>query len=108
MLVQRGLVDEAQELIAPVLPDPAAERIASAIRVRTWADDPAISEGADDLAEAKRLASAEQWEAALVKMLSLVRGRPDAREAMIDVFNVLSDDDPLVLEYRRKLASALF
>jgi putative thioredoxin len=108
ILVQRGLVDEARELIAPVLPDPAAELVASAIRVRTWADDPAINEGADDLAEAKRLASAEQWEAALVKMLSLVRERPDAREAMIDVFNVLSDDDPLVLEYRRKLASALF
>ena len=60
------------------------------------------------IAEAKRLASAEQWEPALAKMLSLVRERPDAREAMIDVFNVLGDDDALVLEYRRKLASALF
>lgn len=104
ILVQRGLLDEAKELIAPVLPDAAAERVASAIRVRTWAGE----QGTDELAEAKRLASAEQWEPALVKMLSLVRERPDAREAMIDVFNVLSDDDPLVLEYRRKLASALF
>ena len=104
ILVQRGLLDEARELIAPVLPDAAAERVASAIRVRTWADE----QGADELAEAKRLASAEQWESALAKMLSLVRERPDAREAMIDVFNVLSDDDALVLEYRRKLASALF
>lgn len=108
ILVQRGLVDEARELIAPVLPDPAAERIASTIRVRTWADDQGTDEGTDDLAEAKRLASAERWEPALAQMLSLVRERPDAREAMIDVFNVLSDDDPLVLEYRRKLASALF
>lgn len=108
ILVQRDLVDEARELIAPVLPDPAAERIASAIRVRAWADDASTDGRADDLAEAKRLASAEQWEAALAKMLSLVRERTDAREAMIDVFNVLSDDDPLVLEYRRKLASALF
>jgi putative thioredoxin len=104
IFVQRGLLDEARELIAPVLPDAAAERVASAIRVRTWADE----RGTDELAEAKRLAAAEQWEPALVKMLSLVRERPDAREAMIDVFNVLSDDDTIVLEYRRKLASALF
>jgi putative thioredoxin len=104
ILVQRGLLDDAKELIAPVLPDAAAERVASAIRVRTWSDE----QGTDELADAKRLASAEQWEPALAKMLSLVRERPDAREAMIDVFNVLSDDDALVLEYRRKLASALF
>jgi putative thioredoxin len=104
ILVQRGLLDEARELIAPVLPDAPAERVASAIRVRTWADD----QGTDELAEARRLASAEQWEPALAKMLSMVRERPEAREAMIDVFNVLSDDDALVLEYRRKLASALF
>jgi putative thioredoxin len=104
ILVQRGLLDEARELIAPVLPDAAAERVASAIRVRTWADE----QETDELAEAKRLASAEQWEPALAKMLSLVRERPEAREAMIDVFNVLSEDDALVLEYRRKLASALF
>jgi putative thioredoxin len=104
ILVQRGLLDEARELIAPVLPDAAAERVASAISVRMWTDE----HGTDDLAEAKRLASAERWEAALAKMLTLVRERPDAREAMIDVFNVLSDDDRLVLEYRRKLASALF
>jgi putative thioredoxin len=108
ILVQRGLLDEARELIAPVLPDPEAERIASAIRVRGWADDAASDQGTDDLAEAKRLAATEQWEAALATMLPLVRERPDAREAMIDVFNVLDDDDPLVLEYRRKLASALF
>jgi putative thioredoxin len=104
ILVQRGLLDEARELIAPVLPDAAAERVASVIRVRMWTDE----HGTDDLAEAKRLASAERWEAALAKMLTLVREQPDAREAMIDAFNVLSDDDPLVLEYRRKLASALF
>lgn len=108
ILVQRGLLGEARELIAPVLPDAAAERVASAIRVRTWADEQRTGGETDELAEAKRLASAEQWEPALAKMLSLVRERPDAREAMIDVFNVLGDDDALVLEYRRKLASALF
>ena len=71
-------------------------------------DEHGTDGGADELTEAKRLASAEQWEQAFAKMLSLVRERPDAREAMIDVFNVLGDDDALVLEYRRKLASALF
>jgi thioredoxin-like negative regulator of GroEL len=32
----------------------------------------------------------------------------EARQAMVDVFAVLGDEDPLVAEYRRKLANALF
>jgi thioredoxin-like negative regulator of GroEL len=34
--------------------------------------------------------------------------RDAAREAMVDVFAVLGDDDPLVSEYRKRLSSALF
>jgi thioredoxin-like negative regulator of GroEL len=35
-------------------------------------------------------------------------GREEASAAMRDVFAVLGDEDPLVAEYRRRLASALF
>jgi thioredoxin-like negative regulator of GroEL len=31
-----------------------------------------------------------------------------AREAMLKVFAVLGDDDPLTIQYRRKLSAALF
>ena len=34
--------------------------------------------------------------------------RDDARQAMVTVFAVLGDDDPLVVEYRRRLAAALY
>ena len=32
----------------------------------------------------------------------------DARTAMLDVFEVLGSDNPLTLEYRRRLANTLF
>jgi thioredoxin-like negative regulator of GroEL len=34
--------------------------------------------------------------------------RDAAREAMVDAFAVLGDDDPLVPEFRKRLSSALF
>jgi thioredoxin-like negative regulator of GroEL len=45
-------------------------------------------------------------------MLAAVRDDPESRDearaAMLDVFAVLGDEDPLVREYRTKLASTLF
>jgi thioredoxin-like negative regulator of GroEL len=42
-------------------------------------------------------------------MLRSIRdGRDEATAAIRDVFKVLGDDQPLVVEYRRRLASALF
>jgi putative thioredoxin len=106
ILVDRDDLDEARDVIAPVLPDPEAERIASAIRVREWGR---ATPGADDgLGEAKRLAANERWREALEWMLTSLEKDPEARSAMVDIFNVLGEDDPLVPEYRRKLASALF
>ena len=48
------------------------------------------------------------WREALDGMLGALSDDPDARRAMLEVFTVLGDDDELVSEYRRKLASALF
>ena len=45
-------------------------------------------------------------------LLDLVRAggedRDDAREAMVKIFAVLGDSNPLTADYRRKLAQALF
>jgi putative thioredoxin len=49
----------------------------------------------------------EALEAFLVEIQSGQR-RDEAREAMLKVFAVLGDDDPLTAEYRRKLAMALY
>jgi putative thioredoxin len=109
ILVDRGELDGARDLIAPALPDPEAERVASAIRVAEWGTMPARTDAdTDPLTEAKRLAAQERWRDALDGMLGIVRDVPAAREAMVDVFNVLGEGETLVSEYRRKLASALF
>jgi len=65
-------------------------------------------EGPGTLASAKRLAAQGRWREALDGMLASLLDDPAAREAMLDVFAVLGDDDPLVQEYRRRLANALF
>jgi putative thioredoxin len=107
ILAERGQLDAARELVRPLLPDPEAERVMAITRVRDW--DSAV-EGPGTLASAKRLAAQGKWREALDAMLAALQGddRDAAREAMVDVFAVLGDDDPLVQEYRRRLASALF
>jgi putative thioredoxin len=106
ILVERGELEAARELVRPLLPDPEAERVMAIARVREWGS----VEGAGALASAQRLAARGEWPEALDAMLACVRGedRDAARAAMVDVFAVLGDEDPIVPEYRRRLASALF
>jgi len=104
VLAAREELDEARELAASLAPDPEAERLLAAIRVSEWVALPA----ATPLDEARRAASEGRWEEALGRMLEVVREDPEARQSMLDVFAVLGDDDPLVREYRQKLATALF
>ena len=105
ILAERGDLDGARELIAPHLPDPEAERVAALIRVRGWSS----LEQTSVLDAAKRSASDGHYRQALDAMLALLPGdRDGAREAMVDVFSILGDDDSLVAEYRRKLTNALF
>ena len=105
ILADRGDTEAALELVTPHLPDPDAERVVAAIRVRGWAGE----EGPGTLASAKRMAALGTWREALDAMLASVPDdRESARDAMVTVFSVLGDEDPLVVEYRRKLANALF
>jgi putative thioredoxin len=105
ILAARGELDAARDLVNPLLPDPDAERVMSSVRVAEWADLP----DPGTLASAKRLAAKYRWREALDGMLGALQDDRDAaRAAMVDVFAVLGDDDPIVAEYRRRLASALF
>jgi putative thioredoxin len=105
---ERGEVEEARETLTPLLPDPEAERLLAAIRVQEWSD----ADPGDPLAAPKRMAAEGRWREALDGLLGAVthaaEQRDAAREAMIDVFAVLGDDDPITREYRPKLAAALF
>ncbi len=105
VLAERGDLDGAQELIAPHLPDAEAERVASLIRLRGWA----TVEGVTDLDIAKARAASGATREALEGMLAaLAEDRDAARQAMVDVFAVIGDADPLVIEFRRKLTNALY
>jgi len=105
LLAERGDLDGARELIMPHLPDPDAERVAAMIRVREWG----ALDGASPLDSAKRHAAKGRPREALDAMLAVLDDdRDTARSAMVDLFSVLGDEDPLVIEYRRKLTNALF
>jgi putative thioredoxin len=105
ILVSRGELDTARGLVTPLLPDPEAERVLASIRVAEWAD----LQEPGTLASAKRLAAKGKWREALDGMIGALPDERDAaREAMVDAFAVLGDDDPLVPEFRKRLSSALF
>lgn len=104
VLAETGRDAEAREMLMPLLPDPEAERVLAMLEVRSWAS----TAEPGTLASAKRLAAQGMYKEAMDGMLGALRDDPDARQAMLDVFAVLGDDDPLVAEYRRKLANALF
>jgi len=104
ILAETGRAAEAREILMPALPDAEAERILAMLEVKSWAG---LTEPGT-LASAKRLAAKGEWREALDGMLGALTDDPEAREAMLEVFAVLGDEDELVLEYRRRLAAALF
>ncbi|HEY1331217.1 MAG TPA: thioredoxin [Actinomycetota bacterium] len=105
----RGDPDEARRLLEPLRPDPEAERILVTLEVSSWG---AGANGDGDLAAAERAAADGRFDDALRGFLDQVRAGGDsrdaAREAMLKIFSILGDDDPLTREYRPKLAAALF
>jgi putative thioredoxin len=109
LAAERGALDEARRLVEPLRPDPDAERVLAVIEVSKWASP----DGSGPLAQAERAAAEGRFQEALEVFLAAVRNggeedRRQAREAMLKVFAVLGEDDPLTAEYRRKLAAALF
>ena len=105
ILLHRGALDEARPLIMPHLPDPEAEHLHALLEVAAWATEPA--DGA--LGRARRAAAAGQWQDALDGMVAELNGDRDAaRQALVTAFAALGDEHPLVPEYRRKLAAALY
>jgi putative thioredoxin len=109
LLAMRGKADEARELLSALRPDPEAERLLAAIEVSEWASP----NGDSPLARAERAAAEGRFQEALEVFLAAIQNgtgeeKQQAREAMLKVFAVLGEDDPLTTEYRRRLAAALF
>ena len=122
MLIDRGDTDEALEVLGRLTPHPDVERLQAAARLKAASgfDLSAIesriqadpSDESAQLALARALAGQAEFEPALDHLLAVVRAKGDrkdeARLAMLDIFEVLGDDHPLTITYRRQLGSALF
>lgn len=105
ILIDRGAVDEARPLVMPHLPDPEAEHLHARLEIAEWASEPADG----TIGAAKHAAAAGRWSEALDGLIGgLDEDRDAARQALVTVFAALGDDDPIVPEYRRRLAAALY
>ena len=87
------------------LPDPEAEHLHAQLEVAEWARSRPRARSA----RRSDAAAAGDWPGALDGMIAaLAEDRDAARQALVTAFAALGDDDPLVPEYRRRLAAALF
>jgi len=109
LLAMKGDVEQAREVLSAIRPDPEAERLLAAIEVSEWASP----NGDSPLARAEEAAAEGRFQEALEVFLAAVQNgtaeeKQRARDAMLKVFAVLGEEDPLTNEYRRMLATALF
>lgn len=105
ILLARGDLDAARPFVMQHLPDAEAEHLHAQLEVAEWGAEPV----AGGLGVAKHAAAAGDWPSALDGMIAaLADDRDAARQALVTAFAALGDDDPLVPEYRRRLAAALF
>ena len=101
---------EADRLLARLDLQAGGVQNEAALREKIAAD-PANLEARFDLAQT--LAGVENYQAALVEFLAIVKAdrkfKDDgARKAMVQIFEVLGSDDPLTDKYRSELAAVLF
>lgn len=129
LLLARGELSEARRLVDELQQrgylEPVAERLAAELSLResgaqasSVEDCRAALETAEDrpLAElhlAQALAAAGDYAAALEQYLNLLTANKSrfgetARQAMVDIFQVLGADSELARNYRRRLSTALY
>lgn len=110
ILAERGgeaAIEEALTVLRRLSPTPEVSREIAELELAQEGE-------ADPEDPAARALAKGDYASALGEYLERVRtpgdeeSREEAREAMVRIFTALGDDDPLVVEFRPKLASALF
>ena len=91
----------------------SSPRRSTSVRICRRQAEWASPDGEGPLAAAERAAAEGRFQEALETFLAAVQNGRDeekkaSREAMLKIFAVLGEEDPLTQEYRRKLAAALF
>jgi putative thioredoxin len=106
VLLARGNDEEAQALLATIPADAGSRPLLAEVSLRSLA----TRDGS--LATAARAALSGEHREGLDRCLKIIAeggdDRDAAREAMVGIFDLLGDEDPLTREYRPRLASALF
>lgn len=113
--------DEADRLVRPHRPDPAAEAVATRAELaRSGTDldelqakvDRGAADGATLLDLGRALAADGQHDAAIERLLEAVQlggdSREPARQQLVALFGLLGDDHPAVRDARPRLARALY
>lgn len=120
LYIDTDRMPEALEVLSTLPEDAETKRLtalatmsAAAADLDTIAQDyEADPSSANRVSLAKALAGAGQSEAGFELLLDAVRLRDDdsdaSRMAMIEIFDMLGSEDPLVGQYRRQLANALY
>ena len=120
LLIDRGDTAEAVQVLNRLSPTDEVRKLLARARLEGGEGDlDALAKAAEDESDlqagvdyGRALAAAGRHREALDVLLRVVSARggevsDEARQAILDLFEVLGDD-PLVSEYRRKLANALF
>ena len=105
LLFGRGEVEEALQLVEPIVGNFGAEGLTARIRLQQTGDS--------GLQEAFAALDAGDIERGLDKLLEALAGsadgtRDDLRRAIVGVLDELGAEDPRAREYRRRLAAALY
>lgn len=122
LLIERGDTDEALVILGRLVPDAEVDRLQAAARVKAASGGDVAALGARVEAEpdngrarielSRALAAHTEYEPALDHLLIVVRGKgedaEEARIAVLDIFEILGNEHPLTLTYRRELANALY
>jgi putative thioredoxin len=122
LLIARTETEEALIVLGKLGPTAEVERLQAAARVTASQDsdipalearveaDPADEGSRIELAQA--LAAKAEYEPALDHLLKVVGAKgpqmDTARQAMLDIFELVGSSHPLAVTYRRELANALF
>jgi putative thioredoxin len=122
LLLADSRPEEAEEVLATISPTPEVTQLMAAARVQsggtedldTLLERAGLPDASDEvrLEAGRGLAANGRPADALDMLLSVVEARgeaaDEARQSMLDLFNVLGPEHQLTTDYRKKLATALF
>ncbi len=121
LLITRGETEEALIVLGKLAPTAEVERLQAAARLAATSGsdigdlEAKLAESGSDrdrIELANALAGKGQYEPALDHLIAVVERKgehkDEARQGMLDIFDVLGDGHPLTGPYRRRLANALF